>query len=78
MGKSVVMGLFERKGKRVKAKVVADTKAITLQPEVRESIVEGSILYTDALPSYNGLSKDYLHEAVDHAYEYVRGEVHTK
>jgi hypothetical protein len=29
------------------------------------------------LPSYNGLNSDYVHQAIDHAREYVRGNVHT-
>ena len=34
-------------------------------------------MFTDALPSYNGLKADFIHKAVDHAKEYVRGNVHT-
>jgi hypothetical protein len=38
----------------------------------------GSLVCTDALPSYAGLEVDYVHEAVDHAVEYVRnGGIHT-
>ncbi|MGA2281633.1 MAG: transposase [Verrucomicrobiota bacterium] len=29
------------------------------------------------MPSYNGLNSDYIHQAIDHAKEYVRGNVHT-
>ena len=32
--------------------------------------------FTDALKSYEGLD-EFQHEVVDHAVEYVRGEVHT-
>lgn len=77
VGKSIVMGLFERKTKKVKAKVVTNTKAVTLQGEVRNNVETGSAIYTDALLSYNGLATDYVHEFVDHAKEYVRGNVHT-
>ena len=31
---------------------------------------------TDALPSYNGMD-EFVHESIDHATEYVRGNVHT-
>jgi len=34
-------------------------------------------IYTDFLLSYEGLEKDYGHKIVDHAVEYVRGNVHT-
>jgi hypothetical protein len=36
----------------------------------------GSAVFTDALKSYEGLD-EFQHEVVDHAVEYVRGEVHT-
>jgi hypothetical protein len=43
---------------------------------VRERILAGSALFADALKSYEGLN-EFQHEVVDHAVEYVRGEVHT-
>jgi transposase-like protein len=76
VGKEIVMGLLERKG-RVKLKHVTNAKRGTLQYEVRQHVQPGSQVFTDALPSYNGLAKDYVHEAIDHAREYVRGNVHT-
>ena len=36
----------------------------------------GSAIFTDALKSYEGLS-EFEHQVVDHAVEYVRGNVHT-
>jgi len=41
-----------------------------------EHIEEGTTLYTDSLRSYRNLN-DYTHEFIDHATEYVRGNVHT-
>jgi len=38
--------------------------------------VAGSAIFTDSLKSYEGLD-EFQHEVVDHAVEYVRGEVHT-
>jgi hypothetical protein len=37
----------------------------------------GAELCTDALKSYEGLDGEYLHQVVDHAVEYVKGQVHT-
>ena len=34
-------------------------------------------LYSDALLSYEGLAGEYAHQVVDHAVEYVNGNVHT-
>jgi transposase-like protein len=76
VGKAIVMGLLERKGK-IKLKHVANAKRITVQGEIRQHVAPGSHIFTDALPSYNGLNKEFIHEAIDHAKEYVRGNVHT-
>jgi hypothetical protein len=75
-GKTIVMGLRERKGK-VRAKVISDTHRKTIHNEVRSNVEAGSELYTDAMPSYKGLAPDFNHQFVDHAKEYVNGQVHT-
>lgn len=59
-----------------RTRVVGNTKKKTLQAEIRDHVLAGSALFTDALKSYEGLS-EFQHEVVDHAVEYVRGEVHT-
>ena len=73
--KAAVLGILERGGK-VRTKVVGDTKKKTLQAELRQHVLAGSAIFTDALKSYEGLD-EYQHEVIDHAVEYVRGEVHT-
>ena len=75
-GKAIVVGLLERGGE-IRTKVIADTKKGTVQAEVRANVELGANVNTDALKSYEGLAPDYVHEAVDHAVEYVRGNVHT-
>jgi transposase-like protein len=74
--KAMVVGVLERGG-RVRATVVGDRSARTLQAHVRANVEEGSDIYTDALGSYIGLDGDYTHEVVDHAVRYVDGTVHT-
>jgi transposase-like protein len=76
-GKAVVMGLLDRKTKKVRLRHVADTSGPTLQGVVREYVEGGSYVFSDAWRSYNGLSADYVHQVIDHAEEYVRGNVHT-
>jgi transposase-like protein len=71
-----VMGMIERKG-RVRAFVVPSIGAQTLQGNIRKHVAKGSTLYTDGAPAYRGLSNEYAHYVIDHAYEYVRGHVHT-
>jgi hypothetical protein len=44
---------------------------------VREQVIEGSEVHTDALMSYDDLSKDYDRKIVDHMERYVDRNVHT-
>lgn len=74
--KVAVLGVLTRGG-RVQMQIVPDRKRPTLQSFVREHVEPGSNIYTDALGSYVGLDRDYTHEVIDHAREYVDGQVHT-
>jgi len=78
---TAVMGVLERgkdgKASRVKTDVLRGRKRPELQGKVREYVLKGSEVHTDALRSYNGLDADYVHEVIDHARAYVRGHVHT-
>lgn len=77
--KTAVMGILERgkKGEsKVRVTVVPSTRKKALQSELRQHVLAGSAIFTDALKSYEGLN-EFQHEVVDHAVEYVRGEVHT-
>jgi transposase-like protein len=80
-GKTAVVGILRRKNNtsksRVRAKVIPNVKAETLQPEIKQTVKKGAKLYTDAWVSYRGLAGDYEHEVIDHAVEYVRDAVHT-
>src|ERR1700733_10168644 len=76
-GKAVVMGLLDRKTKKVRLRHVSDTSGPTLQGVVREYVEGGSYVFSDAWRSYNGLSADYVHQVIDHAESYVQGNVHT-
>jgi transposase-like protein len=75
-GKVAVMGLLERHGE-VRVKVMPNVRKAGLQAEVRANVEAGANVYTDALRSYEGLDADYVHEVIDHAEAYVRGNVHT-
>jgi len=80
-GKEAVLGIVERTSdrgaSRVKIVHVTNVRRRTLAPEIRAAVEAGSHLYTDALKSYLGLSDAYTHEMIDHAIEFVRGNVHT-
>ena len=82
VGKAAVMGLLDRHGPDghsvVRAKVVPNVRRTTLVREVREHVESEASVYSDDLRSYDGLSAEYFHQAVQHdANEYVRGNVHT-
>ena len=76
-GKAIVMGLLDRKTKKIRLRHVANTQRETLQGVVREYIEGGSYVYSDAWVAYNGLDREYIHQVIDHAETYVNGNVHT-
>ena len=65
-GKTPILGLVERNG-RVYARPVQDTSAATLQSIVRERVEQGSLIFTDEAPAYNGLENDYGHDTINHS-----------
>jgi len=77
VGKELVVGLLDRETGNVRVTHIENRKRSTLQAHVREHVTSGAALYTDELASYTGLDKDYVHQFVNHAEEYVRGNVHT-
>src|ERR1017187_7844386 len=78
--KTAVMGILERgskaTGSKGRVQGVDNTKKKTLQAEVREHVLAGPAIFTDALKSYEGLS-EFQHEVIDHAVAYVDGDIHT-
>jgi transposase-like protein len=80
-GKTPVQGLLERtaggKASRVKLKVLKTTRNHEVQGNVREYVLKGTELHTDALRSYIGMNADYVHQVIDHAICYAKGHVHT-
>jgi transposase-like protein len=81
VGKMAVLGLVERntadrKGK-IHAFVIPFASKFHVQHGVRKHVEPGAEVHTDGFPGYKGLERDYIHQVIDHAYEYVRGHVHT-
>jgi transposase-like protein len=74
--KTVVMGMLERGGD-VRAVVVDNRRRSELHKQVRENVEAGAALYSDELKSYDGLSAEYEHAVINHAVEYVNGNIHT-
>jgi transposase-like protein len=83
-GKVPVMGLLQRSPEtgdsRVRTLVLETPKRLkkaAMQTLVRERVDTGSTINTDALKSYVGLDRDYIHNVIDHAEAYAQGTVHT-
>src|SRR6202049_2808304 len=74
--KTVVMGMVERGGS-VRAFVVDNRRKKELQKQVKEHVEAGAAIFTDELKSYDGLESDFQHQVINHAVEYVNGNVHT-
>ena len=75
--KIAVMGMFDRDSRKVRTKIIPNVKRKTLQGEILDNIHHGSTVYTDSASAYQGLKAKYIHETVNHAVEYVNGQVHT-
>ena len=79
-----VVGAIKRsvdgKPSQAVVRVVPNTRRSSVMPFVREHVsAEDAILYTDSLRSYeqHPVRPEFAHEMIDHALEYVRGDVHT-
>src|SRR6266702_1601854 len=83
MDKTPVLGILERgrdgKHSRVRAVVVKNVSKRSLHGHVIATVEKGANLYTDTTQQYGKgkLPKLYRHAMINHAREYVRGQVHT-
>ncbi len=76
VGKTAVVGMKDRETNEVRASVVDNTNADTLQDFVKSNADEKAMIYTDGATAYDGLPFD--HESVNHSVsEYVKGMAHT-
>jgi len=74
--KTTVVGAIQRGGE-VRATVVQNRKRPTLDAYVESNVEHGARVYTDTRASYGALGSRFAHETVDHAEQYVNGQVHT-
>ena len=75
MAKTIVVGMLERKG-HVRAEMVAERTQPTLHALVNKHIQYGATLMTDEWGGYKGTN--LTHEIINHAVEYVNGQVHIQ
>lgn len=75
-GKAIVVGMKDRESNQIRAQVVENDDAETLQGFVLEHTTENAEVYTDGSKSYKGVPRH--HEAVKHSVgEFVREQAHT-
>ncbi len=75
-GKVPVFGILQRGG-RVYTQVIPNAKRKTLLPIMEEKILPDSIVYSDALPSYNALDVSaFRHFRINHSKSFVKGQTH--
>ena len=76
-GKTAVVGIKERKTKKVVASVIEKADKQTLQGFVATNVEAGSQVFTDDALAYKGMI-DFEHHSVKHSVgEYVNGIAHT-
>jgi len=78
LGKTPVFGVLDRDLRQVRSKIIPNVKRETLQNEILNQVHRGSKVYTDSAVGYDHLRKEFVHEVVNHAKEYVNGQVHTQ
>ena len=77
-GKTSVFGIVQRRPSgKVRAWVVPSTQKATLHRKIRENVLKGAVLYTDAWTGYRKLDRNYVHHVINHSIEYVNGHIHT-
>lgn len=75
-GKTAVAGIKDRDTNHIRAKVVRNVNADTMEDFIEEHVEIEAEVYTDDSRVYQGLLHD--HETVQHSVsEYVRGKAHT-
>lgn len=78
--KTAVLGVLQRGDEgtsKVSAKVVSYMKGREMQAEIRNTVEDGSTIYTDSDGKFHFLRETYTHDTVNHAREYVRGHCHS-
>jgi transposase-like protein len=73
-----VFGMLDRETRQVRAHVIPQVKREILMDAILNNVEKNSTIYSDGLTEYKGLKNmGFVHDAVNHLEEYVRGEVHT-
>jgi transposase-like protein len=77
VGKTAVHGILQRDGQVRLGVLGEDATYGNIMPRVWEHVETGAHLFTDEARQYFGLSAEYVHNVINHAEAYARGNVHT-
>ncbi len=61
----------------MRAGCITNMDGETSHAQIREHVEPGSAVYTDGWRGYNGLHSHFVHETIDHAISYSKGDLHT-
>lgn len=76
--KTCVMGMLSRtEPRKVKAKVIRWADTVTLNENINEHVEAGSTVISDDHGGYRKMHEQYMHQVINHAVEYVNGNIHT-
>jgi transposase-like protein len=78
IAKTAVHGMLDRELRQVRAKVIPAATRHVLQGAILANVTPFAKVYTDEAAAYDGLSRNYVHQVINHSIEYVRGQVHTQ
>jgi hypothetical protein len=77
IGKTAVMGMFDREQRKIRTQILPAVTRKTIQSQLMNNVAHGSKIYTDESKVYSNLPKEYVHAFVNHMERYVDGQVHT-
>jgi transposase-like protein len=77
LGKTAVLGMLDRDSRQIRTQVIPNVQRETLQNLILKNVKYGSKVYTDSAVAYDALQYRYIHDWVNHAERYVKGQVHT-
>ena len=76
--KIAVMGFLDRELRQVRTKIIPNIRRENLQNEILNHVEHGSRVFTDNANAYEHiLGERFVHEMVNKAESYVRGQVHV-
>ncbi len=76
--KVAVMGFLDRELRQVRTKIIPNIRRENLQNEILNHVEHGSRVFTDSANAYDHIMRErFVHEVVNKAESYVRGQVHV-